>query len=164
MVAAAGRYDEALPLLDEVLGVAGAETATLEEAEMQVKAAKVKGTVLQELGRSKEAAVWFELVVRGQNRALQLVPMDEDLGPHFAPLRYAHDQLVAFYLAAEAYHLAVEHFEQLLALADDPAERRLVFHEFERLALEHDFRPVRALVGWLTWWVNVRLSEPPDSY
>jgi len=136
---ASGKYEEALRLLDDVLGVAGAEHATMAEADMQARAARVKGTVLQEMGLMKEASVWYELCVRAGHRLLQQVPASEDLGGYFAPLRYVHNQLAQFYLSVQAYNLVLEHFEQLLALTDDAAERRLILREFERLSLEHDF-------------------------
>ncbi len=139
MSTASGKYDEALKMLDDVLGAAGAEHASLEEADMQARAAKVKGTVLQEMGLMKEASVWYELCVRAGHRVLQQVPADQDMGPYFAPLRYVHNQLAQFYLSVRAFNLVLEHFEQLLALTDDAAERRLILREFERLSLEHDF-------------------------
>ena len=109
------------------------------EADMQARAARVKGTVLQEMGLMKEASVWYELCVRAGHRLLQQIPASEDLGGYFAPLRYVHNQLAQFYLSVRAYNLVLEHFEQLLALTDDAAERRLILREFERLSLEHDF-------------------------
>ena len=146
VVVAGGRYEEALGLLDEALGVAGAETCERAEALVQVQAAKVKGTVLQEMGLPREASLWFELCARAGTRVLQLTPAEEDLGERFPPLRYAHKQLAQAYLSAQAYALVVEHFEHLLALTDDPAERRLLFRDFERLSLEFDFWRVG---GWV---------------
>jgi len=136
---ASGKYEEALRLLDDVLGVAGAEYATMVEADMQARAAKVKGTILQEMGLMKEASVWYELSVRAGHLLLRQVPISEDIGEYFAPLRYVHNQLTRFYLSVHAYNLVLEHFEQLLALTDNAAERRLILREFERLSLEHDF-------------------------
>lgn len=154
VVVAGGRYEEALELLDEAVGVAGPETLAREEAAVQLKAAKVKGTVLQEVGLPREASLWFELCVRAGTRVLQLTPATEDVGDHFPPLRYAHKQLAQFYLSARAYSLVVGHFEQLLALTDDAGERRLLFRDFERLSLEFDFWRVRAC--WVAvWWSGV---------
>eukprot|EP00624_Nannochloropsis_granulata_P004715 evm.model.NODE_33713_length_18403_cov_15.744444.4 len=136
---ASGKYEEALRLLDDVLGVAGAKYATMVEADMQARAAKVKGTILQEMGLVKEASMWYELSVRAGHQLLRQVPVSEDIGEYFAPLRYVHNQLAQFYLSVHAYNLVSEHFEQLLALTDNAAERRLILREFERLSLEHDF-------------------------
>lgn len=156
VVVAGGRYEEALELLDEAVGVAGAETLAREEAAVQLKAAKVKGTVLQEVGLPREASLWFELCVRAGTRVLQLTPASEDVGDHFPPLRYAHKQLAHFYLgntsAVQAsYPRVVQHFEHLLALTDDAGERRVLFRDFERLSLEFDFWRVRGSVGWVGW-------------
>lgn len=152
VVVAGGRYEEALGLLDEALGVAGAETCERAEALVQVQAAKVKGTVFLEMGLPREASLWFELCARAGLRVLQLTPADEDLGEQFPFLRYAHKHLAQCYLAAQAYSLVVEHFEHLVALTDDPGERRLLFRDFERLSLEFDFWRVGVCGCAGVWW------------
>ncbi|EKU21489.1 tpr domain-containing protein, partial [Nannochloropsis gaditana CCMP526] len=136
---ACGRFEDALCLLDDVLGMASTETTSVEEARMQARAAKVKGTVLQEMGLMKEASVWYELSVRAGRRLLQQAPLSEDLRKYFPSLRYVHNQLAQFYLSVRAFALVLEHFEQLVALTDDAGDRRRLLREFERLSLEHDF-------------------------
>lgn len=141
IVSASGKHDEALSLLDEVLGlgVGNAGITPFEEAEMQARAAKVKGTVLQEMGSMKEASIWYELCVRACKKLFEEAPASVDIGQYFPVSRYVHNQLAQYYISVRAFELVMHHFEQFLALTDDAQERRLVIRDFERLARDFDF-------------------------
>ena len=152
IVAASGKNDEALRLLDDVLGLGcdNADIKPFEEAEMQARAAKVKGTVLQEMGSMKEASVWYELCVRACKRLLEEAPATVDIGQYFPLSRYVHNQLAQYYITVRGFEMVMHHFEEFLALTDDAQERRLVIRDFERLARDFEF-----------WQVSYTLLLPP---
>ena len=135
--AASGKYNEALRVLDEVL--AQVRDDDLGAVELRSRAAKIKGTVLQEIGNIDEATGWFEIAAKMGKEVLEQSPATANLEEHFSTFRYVHHQLVSNYIANQQFDRVIVHYEQLLAYTDDDAERAVMLADFDKLRREYDF-------------------------
>jgi len=134
---ASGKYHEALRVLDEVL--AQVKDDDTKAVELRSRAAKIKGTVLQEIGNIDEACGWFEIAAKMGREAMEQSPATVDLEEHYITARYVHHQLISNYISSQQFDRVIVHYEQLMAYTDDDAERDLLLADFDKLRREYDF-------------------------
>lgn len=119
MAVASGKHAEALRIVEEVLADCAGRGNSLQELELRARAAQVKATVLDEMGKPTQACHFFELAAVDALRVAHLAPAEADIADYFPTLRYLHHQLATHYIQVQGYDQAVDHYEQFVGYTED---------------------------------------------